>query len=196
MKGVRKAAFLGTAVACVIAAAPVWAELKIGYVNYSQLMEESPQAKAISEQIRNEFLPRQRELQSQQQSLKSREEKLQKDGATMSDEQRAREEKELRDGYREFQRKQSEAQDDFNARRNEELSRLQQMLINEVRVYAKAQSFDLVLAEGVIYANNSLDITAQILSQLQAHAGSKAPAAAPSPSGSAAPKPAKPPASH
>lgn len=196
MKGLCKLAFLGTAVACVMAAAPVWAELKIGYVNYSQLMEESPQAKAISEQIRNEFMPRQRELQNQQQSLKSREERLQKDGATMTDEQRGREEKELRDGYRDFQRKQTEAQDDFNARRNEELSRLQQMLINEVRIYAKAQSFDLVLAEGVIYANNALDITAQILSQLQAHAGSKAGAAAPSSSGSAAPKPAKPPASH
>ena len=58
-------------------------------------------------------------------SLKAREEKLPKDAATMTEVQRASAEKELRDGYRELQRKQAEVQDDFNARRNEEMSRLQ-----------------------------------------------------------------------
>jgi outer membrane protein len=180
--------------AALALATPVWAaELKIGYVNYGQLMEQSPQAKAIADAIRSEFIPRQRDLQNAQQSLKNREDKLQKDGATMSDEQRAREEKELRDGYRDLDKKRSEAQDDFNARRNEELSRLQRTLIEEVRVYAKAQNFDLIVADGVIYANPVLDITPAILSQLQAH-GAKAAAgagAASSP-GPVAPAPAAP----
>src|SRR5256885_9276539 len=42
--------------------------------------------------IRTEFTPRQRELQNQQQTLKTKEDKLQKDGATMSEDQRARSE--------------------------------------------------------------------------------------------------------
>ena len=79
----------------------------------------------------------------------------------MTEVQRAAADKELRDGYRELQRKQAEVQDDFNARRNEEMSRLQRVLLEEVGVYAKAQGFDLVLAEGVIYATSSLDITVQ-----------------------------------
>ena len=61
-------------------------------------------------------------------------------------------------------------QDDFNARRNEEMSRLQKTLIEEVRVYAKAQNFDLVIADGVIYSTPTLDITPAILSALQSHA--------------------------
>jgi outer membrane protein len=163
------------------------AELKIGVVDYGKLMEESPQAKTVVDAIRTEFTPRQRDLQSQQQALKAKEDKLQKDGATMTEDQRTRADKELRDGYRDLQRKQQEVQDDFNARRNEEMSRLQRTLIEEVRTYAKAQNFDLVVADGVIYSTPSLDITPAILTALQSHAaaGGKTSTAAPAP----APKP-------
>jgi outer membrane protein len=174
-----------------LVASPAWAELKIGVVDYGKLVEESPQAKVALEAIRTEFTPRQRDLQNQQASLKSKEDRLQKDGATMSPDQRANSEKDLRDSYRELQRKQQEVQDDFNARRNEEMSRLQKTLIEQVRTYAKAQSFDLVIADGVIYTTPTIDITPAILAQLQSSpiaskaAPAKAPASAPAP----APKP-------
>lgn len=171
------------AIAGTFAVMPAWAELKIGVVDYGKLMEESPQAKTVVDAIRTEFTPRQRDLQNQQQALKAKEDKLQKDGATMSEDQRQRADKDLRDGYRDLQRKQQEVQDDFNARRNEEMSRLQRALIEEVRTYAKAQNFDLVIADGVIYTTPTLDITPAILTALQSHAttlGGK-PAAAPAP---------------
>jgi len=164
---VVKSAVWYVAVAAVLATSPAWAELKIGVVDYARLMQESPQAKRIVAQLRAEFDPRGRALASEQQSLKQREDKYQRDGATMSDDQRAREEQALRDEERDFQRKTSEYQDDVNARRNEALSRLQRELADEVRAYAKAQNFDLVLAEGVIYANNAIDITPAILTRLQ-----------------------------
>lgn len=131
-------------VPCIVMAAgltaPAWADMKVGVVNYGRLMEESPQAKAALEGIRNEFAPRQRDLQNQQTTLKGKEERLQKDGATMTEQQRAQVEKELRDGTRDLARKQQEFQDDFNARRNEETSRLQRALVEEVQAYAKAQT--------------------------------------------------------
>ena len=76
-----------SSVVCALAALgamfalPAWAELKIGVVDYSRLVEESPQAKVALDAIRTEFTPRQRDLQNQQQTLKTKEEKLQKDGA-------------------------------------------------------------------------------------------------------------------
>jgi outer membrane protein len=172
-----------------LVASPAWAELKIGVVDYGRLVEESPQAKSALESIRTEFTPRQRDLQNQQASLKSKEDRLQKDGATMSPEQRSNSEKDLRDSYRELQRKQQEVQDDFNARRNEEMSRLQKSLIEQVRIYAKAQNFDLVIADGVIYTTPTIDITPQILTQLQSAPVAKSPAKAPA----TAPAPTKPP---
>jgi outer membrane protein len=186
---VVKSLMWGMAVATLAAATPAVAQVKIAYVDYGRLQEESPQAKAALDAIRTEFTPRQRELQTQQASLKAKEDKLQKDAATMTPDQRTRAEKELRDGARELQRKQGEVQDDFNARRNEELSRLQRTLIEEVRTYAKAQSFDLVIADSVIYSTPSVDITPAILSVLQARGVKPAASTAPAAPG-AAPKPA------
>jgi outer membrane protein len=160
------------------------AEIKIGFVNYNRLLQDSPQAKTALEAIRTEFAPREKDIQAQGAALKAREEKLQKDSATMSEIQRAAADKELRDGSRDLQRKQAEVQDDFNARRNEEMSRLQRVLLEEVGTYAKAQGFDLVLGDGVLYATGGIDITNSILTALQSRRAGAAPAAAP-----AAPKP-------
>jgi outer membrane protein len=181
-----------TVVACgALAATPARAELKIGIVDYNRLAAESPQAKAISEALRAEFSPRERDLQNAQNSLKAKEDKLQKDAATMTDEQKARADKDLRDGLRDLQRRQQEAQDDLNSRRNEELSRLQRVLIEQVRTYAKAQNFDLVIAEGVIYNTPAIDITPAILTALNAGKPAAAVSAAkPAGAAPAAPKPA------
>jgi outer membrane protein len=172
---------LSTAVAALCCVPVAQAEIKIGVVNYNRLMQESPQAKVALDAIRTEFAPREKEVQQQAASLKALEEKLQKDAATMSEVQRSQAEKQLRDGSRDLQKKQSEVQDDFNARRNEEMSRLQRTLVEEVQVYAKAQAFDLVLADGVIYATGSIDITSAVLAGLQGRRPGAAPAAAPKP---------------
>ena len=164
------------------------AEPKIGVVDFQRLAIESPQGKAVMESMRAEFAPRERTLQAQGQAVKAKEEKLQKDGATMSEEQRARAEKDFRDGAREFERAKGEFQDDMNARRNEELSRLQRTIIEEVRTYGKAQGYDLILAqEGVIYNASASDITPAVLTALQAR-GSASPAKP----AATAPPPAKP----
>jgi outer membrane protein len=188
VKGVVSSMIFGLGAAVLLAAAPAQAEIKIAVVDYGKLMEEAPQAKAVSDALKNEFTPRQRDLQAQQASVKSKEERLQKDAATMTQDQRARADKELRDGARDFARKQSELQDDFNARKNEEMSRLQRILIEEVRTYAKAQGFDLVVADGVIYSTPSLDITPAILTALQArpaHAAAAPSAPPPAPAAKA-----------
>lgn len=178
----RSAKFLlSTALAAICCVPVAHAELKIGVVNYNRLMQESPQAKVALDAIRTEFAPREKDVQTQAASLKAREEKLQKDAATMSEVQRSAAEKELRDSYRELQRKQAEVQDDFNARRNEEMSRLQRTLVEEVQVYAKAQAYDLVLADGVIFATGSIDITTAVLAGLTTRRPGAAPAAAPKP---------------
>jgi outer membrane protein len=173
-----------------LAALPVTAaEPKIGVVEFQRLILESPQGKAAMESMRSEFAPRERTLQAQGQAVKAKEEKLQKDGATMSEEQRARAEKELRDGARDFERARGELQDDETARRNEELSRLQRTIVEEVRTYGKAQGYDLILEQqAVLYNASASDITPAVLSALQARGG----AAATKPAAPAA-TPAKPP---
>ena len=104
------------------------AQTKIGVVNVARLLQESPQAQAASQALENEFAARRRELEAQQKDLKAREDKLQKDGAVMAAAERSNAEKTLRDGQREFARKQNEFLEDLNVRRNEVLGFIKQGL--------------------------------------------------------------------
>jgi outer membrane protein len=178
-------------VSAVIAASfavPAMAEVKIGVVDYGRLFEDSPQAKALKEALNAEFGPRVQQLVSAEQALKARSEKFQKDSATMTADQKSKAEKDIRDGLRDLERRKGELQDDSNAKRQEEMNKLQRTLIGEVREYAKAQNFDIVIADGVIYHTATVDITPAVLSSLNSRAPK--PAGAPA----AAPAPAKPPA--
>jgi Skp family chaperone for outer membrane proteins len=57
------------------------------------------------------------------------------------------------------------------------MTKLQRTLIEEVRVYSKAQNLDLVVTDGVIYATTALDITPAVIVGLQAKATAPKPAA-------------------
>lgn len=168
----RKSWVWGAATALVLAASPAWAQLKIGYVNYPQLLAKSPQAQALSAKLKAEFQPRQQTLIRLQNQLKARADQFQRDAATMTDDQRQQTQNALAESDRDLQRRQQDFQDAVTAQRNEALATLQRTLVQTVQEYARAQNYDLVLADGVIYAKNGIDITPQILARLQAAARS------------------------
>jgi len=174
---VKRSVIALISLAAIAAAAPLAsaAEAKIGVVSISRLMQDAPQARSANDVIRAEFAPREKEIQDLGASLKAKEDKLARDSATMTEMQRSALDKELRDGVRSFEIKQAEIQDDFNVRRNEEIQKLQRMLLEEVQVYAKAQGYDIILAEGVLYASPAFDVTGPVLQALQSR-GTRAPA--------------------
>jgi outer membrane protein len=169
----------------LVVSQPARAEIKIGVVNFQRLLEEAPQTKSAMQDLENEFAPRRRELVTMQNDLKSREEKMQKEGAVMAEADRQKAEKTARDEQREFSRKAGEFQDDVSTRRNEELGKIQRFLVAEINTYSAAQGFDLVVGESVIYVKPAFDITAQVLEVLKTKPV-KLPA---SPAGAAAPAP-------
>jgi outer membrane protein len=174
----RSIPFLGLCLCGLMIAGPASAEIKMGVVNFQKLLEDAPQTKTAMQALENEFAPRRRELLTMQNDLKARDEKLQKEGAVMSEADRAKAEKTLRDQQREFSRKAGEFQDDASTRRNEEIGKVQRYLVTEIQGYANAQGFDLVLGEGVFFAKGPLDITANVLAVLATKPASL-PAAAP-----------------
>jgi outer membrane protein len=160
---------LVTIVASALPLGAAQAQAKIGVVNVARLLQEAPQAQAASQALDSEFAGRRRELQNMERDLKAREERLQKDGATMAEAERRNQEKALRDGQRDFARKQNELMEDFNVRRNEALGQLQRTVLLEVQSYAKTAGLDVVVAD-VLYASTGVDITSQVLAALQAKA--------------------------
>jgi outer membrane protein len=168
-------ALLTLTAAVAPAGAMAQAQTKIGFVNVSRLLAEAPQAQAASAALETEFASRRRDLENQQKDLKAREEKLQKDGAVMAENERRNAEKTLRDGQRELARKQNEFLEDLNVRRNEALGQLQRAVVQEIQAYAKTAGFDIVVADA-LYASPSLDITTQVLTALQSRNKAPAPA--------------------
>src|SRR5208337_1115321 len=125
----RNIAFLALSLCGLLASVPASAEMKVGVVNFQKLLEEAPQTKTAMQALENEFAPRRRELLTIQNDLKARDERLQKEGAVMSEADRAKSEKTLRDQQREFSRKAGEFQDDASTRRNEEIGKVQRYLV-------------------------------------------------------------------
>ncbi|OZB75499.1 MAG: molecular chaperone Skp, partial [Halothiobacillus sp. 14-55-98] len=93
--------------------------------------------------------------------------KLNRDGVTMSDSDRSKQEQELNRQLRDLQRMQSNFRDDLNLRKNEELGKLQRVVLAAIKDVAKTKGYDLILAEGVVYAAPQVDITSDVLAKLK-----------------------------
>lgn len=143
------------------------AEVKVGFVNTVKLMEEAPQAKAAISKMEGEFAPREKELVAIQRDIKTAEDKLSRDAAVMSDGDRTKVERDLVNRKRELKRSQDEFREDLNIRRNEELAKLQRRLYDTIVDLAKADNYDLIVSEGVVFASTRIDITDAILTRLK-----------------------------
>ena len=155
------------------------AEVKIGYVNTGKLLEDSPQARAAQQALEGEFLPRQRELASQQKTLQEKTDKLKREAAVMSEPDRTKAEREIREGEVNLARRFNELQEDANLRRNEEFGKVQRALLQDVQVFARANGYQLIVSDGVLFATDAVDITPQVIAAVKAKAPAPAPAPAP-----------------
>lgn len=143
------------------------ADLNIGVVNVAKLLAEAPQAKSSMQSLQDEFEPRLRTINGQEDELKALAETLQKDLAVMGEDERRDAERSIREKQRDLARTQDEYLKDFNMRRNEEQSKILRSLMEEVESFAQSQNYDLIIGEGVLYANNLVDVTEQVLAGLQ-----------------------------
>ncbi|MEM6638875.1 MAG: OmpH family outer membrane protein [Pseudomonadota bacterium] len=143
------------------------ADLNIGVVNVKRLLAEAPQARSSLQALEDEFAPRLRGLKDQETEFKSELEKLQRDGAVMSDQERREAERTLRDKQRDLVRRQEEINEDLTLRRSEILGQLQKSLMEEVQSFARTQRYDMIVSgEAILFASDAVDVTAQILSAL------------------------------
>ncbi|MFP4251703.1 MAG: OmpH family outer membrane protein [Guyparkeria sp.] len=143
------------------------AEIKIGFVNSSVLLEQAPQAEQAKQKLEEEFSAREEELRSLRQEVQEMENRLNRDGLTMSEGDRGNLERELNRKLRDLQREQSNFRDDLNLRKNEELGKLQRLVLDAIREVARDKGYDLVLSEGVVYSADRVELTKDVLDRLE-----------------------------
>lgn len=143
------------------------ADAKIGYVNIPYLINNAPQAKAASEQLEQEFAPKQQELQRQKQELQRIQQKLQKDGLVMSEKERGKLEERGRELQREIKRKQSAFREELNVQRNSAFKEVRGLVMETVQSVAKNEGYDLVVGQGTLYASDAVNLTEQVLERMK-----------------------------
>ena len=141
-------------------------DLKIGFVDLAKLSEKAPQIIAAQNKIDAEFSGREKEIVDLQRKVSKMEEDMTTNGPVLSDSQRSTKERELLGKRRELKRMQDEFRDDLNIRKNEMLRSVNEEIGKVIEKFAKDEKYDLILAQGVMYAGSKVDITEQVLKKL------------------------------
>lgn len=162
---IRLMAFVG--LAAFVAVPATAADLKIGVVNIAKVMEEAPQAEKAREVLEKEFQPREQKLIDAQKEVRGMEERLARDASIMSESERGRIERDVLAKKRDAKRDQDEFREDLQIKRGELMEKLQRELVTAIRDFAQKEKFDIVLAEGVVYMSDKVDVTAQVLERLK-----------------------------
>jgi outer membrane protein len=153
--------------AALVLAAPVLqaADLKIGFVQTERIFREAAPAQKSQRKLEKEFADRDASLQKLAKQTQDLQNQLTKDGATMSESERSRKERDLASMNRDFQRLQREFREDLNTRRNEELAAVQERANKVIKELAESEKYDLILQDA-IYAGPKIDITERVLKAL------------------------------
>lgn len=144
---------------------PAQVDGKIGFVNLDRILRDAAPAVRAQKKLEAEFQKREQELARSAESLKRMQEGLEKNAMTMSESERGKREREFQEANRDFQRRQRELREDFNQRRNEELSGILERANRVVRQIAESEKFDLIFQEAV-YASPRVDITDKVIRAL------------------------------
>lgn len=140
--------------------------LKVGVVDVSRLVNESPQTERAGQRMESRFSDRKEALQAQADALRNDVERLKRDGEVMSEEARQELEASIREQQRQLQLAQSQYNADVAQAEQQELSELRDAIRNAIQAFAKEQDYDLILGDAVLYAIDTMDVTDEILSRL------------------------------
>ena len=162
----RRCGLLAVMLVCAAAGPAGAAEIKVGFVDVSKVLDQSPQAEDARQRIQAEFAPIDQEILRLQRELRALEEQLVRDGAVMASSERQRLEREVLSRTRSLRRNQEEFREDLNLRRNQELQKLQRQVVLAIRAMAKSEDYDLVISDGVLFASERVDITGTVLQWL------------------------------
>lgn len=147
--------------------------LRIAFVNIPQILEQAPQADAVRETLNQEFAARDVALATGDKKLNLLKTRLEREAASMSEEERRKLERELLTQEREMKRSHDEYNEDRNIRKNEELAKMQREIRLSIVTLAKGLGYDMVLESGVMYASDRVDITGLVITRLKQDFGKK-----------------------
>ncbi len=192
------------ALAVLLMMPAVWAQssgaqvpAKVGVINVQAAVTSTAEGKQAAAELQSQFAPRQAELDNLRKQIDDVQTRLRTGQTTLSDDEKARLAREGDQLTRSYQRKQQEAQDDFNDAQQEVVNRIGGKMMTILDKYSRENGYAVVFDTSaqqspVIYASNQVDVTQDIVRLYDESNPVKAGAAPPAPKPAtprAAPKP-------
>ncbi len=143
----------------------VAAEIKIGFVDIPFLIDEAPQAQAASSRLESEFAPRQNRIKEQKAELEALRTELEDDSLDAT--ARASAEREYRKIERRVKRDEQEFREELNIQKNQEFKKVRVNVLDAIAAFAKKHNYDMIISDGVLFANKTVDVTDKVLVELQ-----------------------------
>ena len=179
---------------------------KLGVINVRQAIASTSEGKQAGAELQSQFAPRQNELEGLNKQINDLRQRMDAGGSKLSDEEKARLQREGEKLARQLQRKQDEYQEDVNAAQAEVFDRVGRKMIDVLDRYARENGYVTILDTSaqntpILFASTNIDVTQDIVKLYDAAYPVKggAPAATTTPKPAAprttTPKPTTPPAS-
>ena len=140
-------------------------QLRIGYVDMKQVLDNAPQVVAGRAKLDKEFRDRNDAIEMDEFRAGTLESRLVQ--ADLSSDNKLALERELRELHRNISRRKEDLRDELSFRRTEEVQRLEEEINVAVQEIALRNGFDLIISSPVVYASPELNITNLILEQLE-----------------------------
>jgi len=191
------AAFLMTPAVWAQASGAAVPATKVGVINVQAAIASTAEGKQAGAQLQSQFAPRETELQNMQRQMDDIRNRLATGQTTLSDDEKARLQRQGEVLARTFQRKQQEFQDDTNDAQQEVVNTIGRKLVDVLDKYSRENGYVVILDTSaqqtpVLYAANQIDVTQDIIRLYDQTNPVKSSAAAPSSTPKPAPKPAAP----
>jgi len=141
---------------------------KVGVINIQAAIAGTSEGKQAAAELQSQFAPRQTELTNLQKQIEDIRTRLQTGQTTLSDDEKARLQREGDQLTRSLQRKQQDDQDDSNEATQEVVQRIGRKMMDILDKYAKDNGYIVVLDTSsqqtpVLYAANQIDVTQEII---------------------------------
>lgn len=169
--------------------------LKYAYIRIDRIAAESNEGKNLNDRVKALNDQKVRELNEKNKALQSVQQKLESGGSVLNDTARAQLQSEVERQQRDIQRFTEDAQQDLQALQQQLQEEFTRKLNPVLEKVAREKQLHMVFnatESGLVWAESGMDLTADIISALNAAAA--APAAAPAAPPTAKPAPAAPPA--
>ena len=174
---------------------PAQSPAKIGIINMQEAIIETKDGQRAKEQLAAKFGSRQKQLEKMQADLTAMADQIKKGAATMSDDAKAKLQRDYESLGKRFQREQEDLQAEGQQEENRVVQELGQKMYDVIIKYATQNGFAMIIdvsnPQGpVLWADQGINIKDAIVKLYdQAHPGAGAPAGAPSAPSTPAVKP-------